>query len=275
MLNKIRLTSEDNSLLIRKIAIKLTKEKGMSHIGSILSVAELLSVVLIDFLRIIDNKGKYDFGDFILSKGHAGLAYYISLFNAGLISEELLLSYSDNNSPLTGHLTKNQVECILISTGSLGHGFPIAVGKAFARKLDKNDKSVFVIISDGECNIGTTWESALISSRFSLDNLILIVDYNKLQSLTSTELTLGIEPIKSKFESFGFQTLEINGHDVNEIRNTLNILANEKNNKPKVVIAHTTKGKGISFMENDIKYHYKPLNDCEFEIANLELNNEK
>jgi transketolase len=230
---------------------------------------------MIDQLEFDPVKGCFINGDFILSKGHAGLAYYITLFNLGLISDDILESYSENGSSLTGHLTKNDLDGVTFSTGSLGHGLPVAVGLAINSKYYERNNPIFVLISDGECNIGTTWESALIASKLKLDNLILIVDYNKLQSLGSTESTLGLEPIGLKFKSFGFDFYEVDGHNIDSINNTLSILKNDYNGKPKVLLANTIKGKGFNLMENNIEYHYKFLNDEDLEVALKELQNEK
>ena len=157
------------------------------------------------------------------------------------------------------------------STGSLGHGLNVGVGMAKAAKLDSRKHKIFVLLSDGECDEGTVWEAAMFSSHHKLDNLVAIIDYNKIQSLDSTENTLALEPFKDKWVSFGWNAIEVDGHDHNSLKNSFEL--SHKHQKPTVLIAHTTKGKGVSFMENSVLWHYRSPQGQEFEKALIELEN--
>jgi transketolase len=190
---------------------------------------------------------------FILSKGHACLAYYCILNKFGFVSLNQLNSYGKNNSILMAHVS-HKVPGVEFSTGSLGHGLPYATGKALAEKINFTKNRVYVLISDGELNEGTTWESLLFASFHKLDNLFIIIDYNKIQSLDYTKNILKIEPLKKKLSSFGCNVKNINGHNFDQIYNSLIKI---RKNKPTVLIADTIKGKGIKYMENKILWHYK------------------
>ena len=216
---------------------------------------------------MILNKKKSN-NDFILSKGHAGLALYCVLYCLKKISKKLLYSYGSNNTLLMQHVS-HKVKDIRVSTGSLGHGLPIAVGIALSSKLRNKNKKIYVLISDGELNEGTTWEALLFASHHNLKNLIIIIDYNKIQSLAPVKKTLKIEPLANKLKSFGCEVKKIDGHNFKKIFNALN---NKKNSKPLVVIADTIKGKGVSFMENRVSWHYKSPSNEELIKAIKEIN---
>jgi transketolase len=257
---------------IRLQSIRLTTENNASHLGSIFSVADIISVIYSDF---ISTRESLNPENCVLSKGHAGLAVYIALNLIGQISDEELNTYYKNGSNLSGHLSHNNVRGILFSTGSLGHGLPFSIGKALSSRLEHTNEMFICILGDGELNEGTTWESALIASNLMLSNLLVIVDFNRMQSLGKTDEILALEPIIDKWESFGWEARRINGHDHSEISFNLNYFFNARNemNKPLVVIADTIKGKGVSIMENQLIYHYKPLSsDNELSIAFKELN---
>lgn len=243
--------------------LRMTHKAKASHVGSSLSVVDILSTLYSGFLSLgLDGKDR-----FILSKGHAAAALYAVLAEVSLIPHSWLDTYCNNGAALGGHVTSEGVPGVILSTGSLGHGLPYAVGIAQGIKMNQDIGRVFVVISDGECDEGTTWESALIASQFKLDNLCLIIDRNRIQSLGPTEDTIGLEPLDQKWESFGWDVRVVDGHNYIAIENAL-----EKTTKPLVVIANTIKGKGVSFMENSVLWHYKSPNEENFKIATDEIN---
>lgn len=243
---------------IRGSVLKISHLSKSSHVGSSLSIIDILVVL---YKKILLKKNY-----FILSKGHACLAYYCLLKEFGFISSKLLNSYGKNNTILLSHVS-HKVPKVEFSTGSLGHGLPFAVGRALANKIDKKKDKIYVLMSDGELNEGTTWESLLFASFHKLDNLILIIDYNKIQSIDFCKNILKLEPLAAKFKSFGCEIKIINGHNHNQIHKSLLF----DNKKPYVIIANTIKGKGVKFMENSIAWHYKSPNSTEFMNAIKEL----
>jgi transketolase len=253
------MTLNSTARQIRIRILQLSNAAKSSHIGSSLSIVEIL-VVLYKFF--IKKKNV-----FILSKGHACLAYYCVLQKFGYFSNKILKSYGKNNTILLSHVS-HRVPGVDFSTGSLGHGLPYATGRALAEKINKTNIKIFVLISDGELNEGTTWESLLFAAHHELDNLITIVDYNKIQSLDFTKNVLKLEPLNKKFQSFGCNVKNIDGHNFNQIYRSLLV---KKNKKPTVIIANTIKGKGVGFMENSILWHYKYPNEKELDIALKEL----
>jgi transketolase len=244
---------------IRIRILQLSNAAKSSHIGSSLSIVEILIVLYKFFIK---KKNV-----FILSKGHACLAYYCVLQKFGYFSNKILKSYGKNNTILLSHVSHG-VPGVDFSTGSLGHGLPYATGRALAEKINKTNNKIFVLISDGELNEGTTWESLLFAAHHELDNLITIVDYNKIQSLDFAKNVLKLEPLNKKFQSFGCNVKNINGHNFNQIYRSFLV---KKNKKPTIIIANTVKGKGVSFMENSILWHYKFPNEKELDIALKEL----
>lgn len=262
--------SIDLSNFVRISVVKMTSYGKSSHVGSCLSIADILSVIYMDYIKIISDKKDRDI--FILSKGHAGAALYATLAGVGLMDKKLLLEHYQNGSVLSGHVSHKASEYIELSTGSLGHGLPVAAGYALGYNLDKKDNKVICLLSDGELDEGSNWEAIIFASHFKLSNLTIIIDYNKLQSLKSIEETLALEPLKNKFESFNCEVYEVDGHSHDQILNCLKINAV---NKPKVIIAHTTKGKGVSFMENSVLWHYRSPQGDELNNALKELKNEK
>ena len=239
---------------IRLNLLNLSFKAKSSHIGSCLSIVEILTAIYEKILKKNDS--------FILSKGHAGLAMYCLLYEKRIISLKSLNSYGKNNSILMGHIS-HKVKGVEFSTGSLGHGLPFALGKALKSKRFKNKKKIYVLLSDGELDEGSNWESLLFSSHHKLKNLTIIVDYNKLQSIDTIKNTLNLEPLKQKFEAFGCKVLSIDGHNFKHILKALN----SKSSKPLVIIANTIKGKGVSFMENSVLWHYKSLDLSDYKKA--------
>ena len=230
---------------IRTNILNLTYKAQSSHIGSCLSIVEILAVLYNKVLKKNDR--------FILSKGHAALALYCMLYEKKIISLKTLNSFGSNKTILMNHVS-HKVKGVEFSTGSLGHGLPVAVGKALKFKINKENNKVYVILSDGEMNEGTTWESLLFASHHNLDNLNIIIDYNKIQSMDFVKKVINIEPLKSKLLSFGANVLEVDGHNLSELTK---VLIKKNKNKPKIIIANTIKGKGVSFMENNNLWHYK------------------
>jgi len=265
-------SSLDLAKEIRKKSLQMVVSSKASHIGSALSIADILSVLYFDIINI----NKYKLNDperdiFILSKGHACVSVYAVLGLLDFFPITDLDSYGKNDSNFMNHIS-HKVPGVEFSTGSLGHGLPFATGKALASKILNKKNKIFVIVGDGELDEGSNWEALLFASHHKLDNLIVIVDYNNLQSLTTVKDTLNLEPLKEKFESFGSLIIEVNGHDhfaLNKVfREAIDIVG-----KPVVIVANTIKGKGVSFMENKVKWHYSTPNDSELEIAINEINN--
>ncbi len=256
---------------IRKKILKMNYLAQGTHIGSSLSIADLLTVLYFKILTINPKKALDENRDrFILSKGHAVAALYATLAQRGFFSAKILDHYCQDGKKLPGHATKQSVPGVEVSTGSLGHGLSMASGMALAGKRDDKKHRVFVIMSDGECDEGSVWEAALFSSHHKLDNLTLIIDYNKLQAFGRTNDVLKLEPLKEKWQAFGWAAREINGHNFSEIEKTL-LTVPFVEGKPSVIIAHTIKGKGVSFMEDKLEWHYNNLSKEDYQRALKEL----
>jgi transketolase len=259
---------------IRIEALKMTSMGGSSHIGSIFSIVDLLAVLYGSILKFDKNKPTWKGRDrFILSKGHAGAGVYVALAEVGFIKKDQLKTHYKDGSYLSGHISHKGIPGVEVSTGSLGHGLSIGVGMAKAAKLSSSTHNTYVLLSDGECDEGSVWEAAMFANHHKLNNLIAIIDYNKLQSLDTVEKTLALEPFNQKWESFGWNVIEIDGHDHGEIK--LALSNNSKlRNAPTVVIANTIKGKGVSFMENQVLWHYRTATGKEYDAAQVELEKE-
>lgn len=258
------------STQIRVQCLKMVCHSRSSHIGSALSMTDIISVLFGSIMNIDPSEPKSPIRDrFILSKGHACVAVYSALAEIGFFSKFELNSYGSDHSNFMTHIS-HKVPGVEFSTGSLGHGLPFAVGKALVAKKQKSDWKVFVLLGDGELAEGSNWESALFASHHKLDNLVAIIDYNNLQSLTTVAETLGIEPIDKKFQAFGWSAKLIDGHSHDQIFDALHSAPLEKD-KPTVLIAKTIKGKGVSFMENSVAWHYKTPTHEQVQIAIEEL----
>lgn len=268
------MTSEQLAWKIRRHGVEMTHLSGGSHIGAILSVADIVAVLYTDVLKYNSKNPKWDGRDrFILSKGHAGASIYAALAESGFFDVEELKTHYQNGSRLSGHVS-HHVPGVDFSTGSLGHGLSAAAGMAYAFKKDGKESRAFVVLGDGECNEGSVWEAALFANHFRLNNLIAIVDHNRMQSLDYNENTLEIENFASKWESFGWNVIEIDGNDHAELKEAFK--QTENSSKPTVIIANTIKGKGISFMEMDILWHYRfPHEGWEYDTAVTELHRAK
>lgn len=249
--------------LKRKI-IEISFNSGEGHIASSFSILDILWVLYDKILSIDPKKPRGQNRDiFILSKGHASLGLYAVLAEKGFFGKKTLENFCRYKSILGGHPDRNKVPGVEASTGSLGHGMPIAVGLALGLKIQKKKQKVFVLIGDGESNEGTIWESALLGSDHQLDNLCCIIDYNH-----STDRALSLGNLKSKFKSFGWDCLVINGHNHQEIKDALKA---KHLGRPLAIIANTIKGLGVKMMENNPAWHHKSPNQEEFERAMREL----
>lgn len=264
--------SEQLAWLIKRHGIEMTHISHGSHIGSILSVADVVAVLYNDVANITPENVKDENRDrIVLSKGHAGAAIYAALAEKGFFSVEELKTHYADGSRLSGHVSHKGIPGVEISTGSLGHGACMACGIALNAKLDKKDYFTYAITGDGECDEGSIWEMALFANHFKLNQFIVIVDHNKMQSLDYCENTLSLSDFAKKWEAFGWNVYDIDGHNHDEIRKALNE-AKKSTEKPSVIIANTVKGKGISFMENDILWHYRfPHEGEEYDGALKEL----
>ena len=266
------MTSEQLAWKIRRHGIEMTHLSGGSHIGSVLSVADILAVMYNDVLDVYPDKPNAPERDrVILSKGHAGAAIYAALAEKGFFPVEELKTHYQNGSRLSGHVSHKGVPGVDFSTGSLGHGLPVGVGMAMAAKMDSNNYRVYVILGDGECDEGSVWEAALVANHYQLDNLVAVIDHNKMQSLDFCENTIKLNPFADKWRSFGWNVIDIDGHKHEELKKAFNEAKSVKG-KPTVIIANTVKGKGVSFMENDILWHYRfPHDGWEYDNALAEL----
>ena len=255
---------------IRLNVLDMTNLGKSSHIGSVFSISEILACLYSGLLNVDPKNPNYKDRDrFILSKGHAGAGVYSVLAEKGFFKKDILKSHYQNGSKLSGHISHKLIPGVEFSTGSLGHGLPVGAGLALAAKMDKRKNKVVVLLSDGECDEGSNWEAILFSSHHKLNNLIVIIDYNKLQSLDYVKNTLGIEPLEEKFKSFGWSVISIDGHDIDEIINSYAQAVKSKT--PACIIANTTKGKGVSFMEEKVLWHYRSPQGSEYKMAKEEL----
>lgn len=256
---------------IRRHALHMTSRGGSSHIGSVLSMADIIAVLYGGILRLHETDPTWPDRDrFILSKGHAGAGVYAALAEFGYLDVRQLDTHYQNGSVLSGHISHKGIPGVEFSTGSLGHGLSVGAGLALGAKLDACQHRVFVVLSDGECDEGSTWEAALFAAHHRLDQLIAIVDYNKIQSLDTVANTLALEPFADKWESFGWHVREVDGHDHAALWKTFSGLPAVEN-QPTCVLAHTTKGMGVSFMQNSVLWHYRTARDEEFDEALREL----
>ena len=265
------LSTLELSRRIRRHCVEMTHRADASHIGSSLSTVELLAVLFGSIMTYDPDDPEAASRDrFILSKGHGCAAYYAALAECGFFPMDWLQSFHQDGARLAGHATHKGVPGVEVSTGTLGHGLPLATGMALAAQRDSRDHRVFCLISDGECDEGSTWEAALLASHHNLENLVVIVDYNKIQSYGRVEEVIDLEPLAAKWEAFGWGAVEVDGHDLTTIENTLGNIPLEPG-RPSCLIAHTVKGKGISFMEDKLLYHYIPPRGEEYDRAIAEL----
>ena len=261
------------ALRLRKSTILTSSKAKIPHLGSCLSCLDLLVYLYWKEMNInIKNFRAHDRDRFILSKGHGAPALYQVLAEIGFFNKELLKSFGENDSYFHEHPPKpGSIQGIEAATGSLGHGLPMALGMALSSKIKGLNFKCYALLSDGECNEGTIWEAAMLASSLKVNNLIAIIDFNKWQATGRSQEIMSLDPLREKWSSFGWQALETDGHDFNEIEQTF-IKTKISTQKPTVIIAHTIKGKGISFMEDNNNWHYRTPNESELEAAFSELN---
>ncbi|MEI6603050.1 MAG: transketolase [Clostridia bacterium] len=261
---------------IRRHGVEMTHLSGGGHIGSILSVADIVAVLYNDIAHVNPNEPRMRTRDrIILSKGHAGAAIYAALAEKGFFSVEELKTHYADGSRLSGHVSHKGIPGVEFSTGSLGHGLSVGLGMAMAAKKDDKQHHVFVILGDGECDEGSVWEAALVANHFKVHNLVAIIDHNKMQSLDFVENTITLSPFPDKWRAFGWNVLDVDGHDHLALRDAM-MTAKTSSDKPTVIIANTVKGKGIPFMENDILWHYRfPHEGEEYDSALAALQENK
>ena len=259
--------------LIRRNGLEMTHISRGSHIGSVLSVAEIIAVLYSSVLNVDPKEPKKPNRDrLILSKGHAGSAVYAALAETGFFPVEQLKTHYANGSILSGHVSHKGVPGVEVSTGALGHGLGIGAGMALGAKMDGASWRTYVVLGDGECDEGSVWEAALQAAQYRLDRLIAVVDYNHMQSLDTVENTLKLEPFAQKWRDFGWNAESVDGHDTDALKAAFaRAQENAGSRKPSVILAHTVKGKGISFMENNILWHYRTPQGEEYDAALKEL----
>lgn len=254
---------------IRGQTILMSHHTGAAHLGSSLSCVDILVALYWSILRI-DPKNPSDKcrDRFILSKGHAIAALYVVLAYKGFFPISLLDTFAQPGSCLPEHPAPRCVPGLEVATGSLGHGLSVGLGMALASRIQQQLYRVYVVLGDGECNEGSVWEAAMLASAQKIDNLIAIVDYNKWQATGRSNEIMALKPLKQKWEAFGWDTYELDGHNIKDL---IDVLNNKPDNKPTAIIAHTLKGKGISFMEDNNNWHYRVPNDEELKMALQEL----
>lgn len=260
-------TSQPNLNLQGALRLKILetyKTANAGHIACSLSCIDLLIAAFIKNTKASDT--------FILSKGHAAVALYVSMLEKGELSEEEMATYYKNGTSLTAHPAPNRFTCVPLATGSLGHGLPFGTGVAKAAKMRKENRSVIVLMSDGETNEGTTWEAAHFARQHKLDNLLVIIDKNSLQGFGVTSEVMGDTCSPDQWKALGFEVFETNGHDVESNSSLISRLKKTGNGKPKVIIASTIKGKGVKYMEDRLEWHYNPMNEDQFNMAVDDIN---
>ena len=255
---------------IRAHSLRMTHGGRSGHVGSMLSMADLLAVLYETILRVDPkNPDAPDRDRFILSKGHGGAGVYAALAEKGFFQKEWLDTYYRDNGKLMGHIS-HHVPGVEFSTGSLGHGLPVAAGMALAAKHAVQTHRIFCLMSDGDCNEGSTWEAIMFAAQHKFDNLTAIVDYNRVQALGHMADVIEMEPFAQKLEAFGWAVKEIDGHNYEEIESALSNLPFVPG-KPSIILARTVKGKGVSWMENTVSCHYGAVNKEELAKALQEL----
>jgi transketolase len=255
---------------IRSHALRMTSLGGSSHIGAVFSCADILAALYDGILRVDPARPTDPARDrLVLSKGHAGAGLYAALADRGFFPLEQLWTHYQDGSELSGHVS-HKLPGVEVSTGALGHGLSVAAGMALAGKLCGAEHRVFCLLSDGECDEGSTWEAALFAPHHALSNLVAIVDYNRIQGIAPVAEALELEPFADKWRAFGWSVREVEGHDHAAIHAVCRALPFEAG-KPSCLIARTTKGKGVSFMENTVLWHYRTPRGAEFDAALEEL----
>jgi len=247
---------EKIALNIRKNTLKIANSSKGPHIGTALSCIDMLTALYFDVLNIPSFEDE-NRDIFIMSKGHGAMALYATLFEKGYLGEDEFLSYYLNDGSLPAHLDKTTCKAIEVSSGSLGHGLPMALGFAHSKKLKGLDSKVYVLMGDGECQEGSVWEAAMLAPKMGLDNLVVLIDRNNLQGYGRPSELVSFDSLSDKFKAFNWDSVDINGHDYVAIADN----CKTKSDKPKAIVCETVKGKGVSFMEDELKWHYFIVSD--------------
>jgi transketolase len=265
------LDSRTMALEIRRHAVRMSSAGSSAHIGSVLSCADALAVLYTGVLRVDPARPDWEDRDrFILSKGHAAAGIYAALALRGFFPIDWLATHNQDGSLLCGHVSHKGIPGVEISTGSLGHGLAIGAGMAYAAKIQGKAWRTFVMLSDGECDEGSHWEAVLFAPHHRLGNLVAVVDYNKIQSLAPVAETLALEPFAEKWRAFGWRVSQLDGHDHDAMRSAFASIPADAD-RPTCLILDTVKGKGVSFMEHSVLWHYRFPKGDEFAAALAEL----
>lgn len=265
------ITLMDTARTIRHSIVDTTFKAGGAHIGGGMSMLDMLVVLYFKYMNIdTDHPDDPDRDRFVLSKGHGAIGYVPTLAERGFFDKELLLSFNKFKSPFGMHPDSLKIPGCDVSTGSLGHGLPMAVGLAMGARMQKKDFYTYCMVGDGELNEGSNWEAAMAAAHYKMDHLLVFVDRNMQMIDGPVEQIMGLEPLADKWRAFGWECLEIDGHDLNEIAKAIDH-AKEINDKPVVIIARTTKGKGIDYMEDQTKWHYGALDSVLLEKAHASI----
>lgn len=253
----LELRLDERSILLRRLVVRALDGGARGHIGSSMSLIEMMRVLYDDILRYRAEEPDWAERDrCILSKGHGCIALYVMLAEKGFFPHSVLDTFCRRDSILGGHPESGKIPGVEASTGALGHGLPIGVGRAMGLRIKRSKARVFVICGDGEINEGSVWEAALSAKKHRLGNLTVLIDYNKVQSAGPTAEILDLEPLGDKWRAFGFAVAEVDGHDVAALRQVLRSVPFERD-RPSLIICHTVKGKGLAFAENDANWHHK------------------
>ena len=253
---------------IKQTMLKMVHNANVSHIGAALSVVDILYSLYFNVADISDkNITNNDRDIVVLSKGHSSAALYSVLYHRGLLEKSMIDNYSLDDGSLPCHIDKEKSPYFEVSTGSLGHGASIAVGMALAKKMDKLSGHVYVVCGDGECNEGSLWEAVMFAASHNMNNLTIIIDFNCFQAFGATNSVINQSNLAERFKIFGFDSMDIDGHNFDQIEKALRY----RSDKPVAIVAHTIKGKGVSFMENRLEWHYKSPNNEQLALALAEI----
>jgi transketolase len=256
---------------VRAATVRMAHKGRTSHVASALSCVDVLVTLYFHSMRVDPVRPEDPASDrFILSKGHGCMAWFATLAERGYFPADLLDEYSLNGGRLAEHPSPGSVPGVDVATGSLGHGLSIAAGISVARRIEGRPGRTFVVLSDGECNEGSVWEAAMFAARWKLDNLVAIVDYNKWQAMGRSDEITALAPLADKWRAFGWETTEVDGHDLAALATVLDAVP-LATGKPTAIVAHTVKGKGVSFMEGDLEWHYRPPSESDLTRALLEI----
>lgn len=252
---------KDKALEMRKRLLRLTHESGGLHIGGDFSLTEIMTVLFESYLRVDPSRPEWRERDrFLLSKGHGAGALYISMANRGFFDvEEIYRTYGKLGTAFGMHPCRNHLPGVETSTGSLGHGLSVTVGMSLAARLDGARHRIVTVVGDGELNEGSVWEAVMAAAHFKLGNLLMVVDKNTMSLDGPVAEVMGVDPLDRKFEAFGWNTVNVDGHDVSALFDALAAVPSTDSDRPTVLVAHTVKGKGIGFMENQAAWHFNSI----------------